>query len=288
MDRAPRIYNLSFASADNLRRALLNAEISNIFTMKGKRMNNEETRAEEALPRKSSFTEKLDNFWYHYKFHTIATIFVAVVVIIFAIQLTTRDHYDVHIMYAGGKTITHNTGENDDYSQILSSLKRVTGDYDENGESTPNFLNLFVPSEEEIAVLEEEGSLDMLYSLISSDSDSFKNTMIFSSEYYVCFISEELFLEYDKDQGSDKSGPLYPFMDMASYTDPVKEYEYASERGIYLRSTEFYKLPGIKELPEDTVVCLRVRSTVYGSSDQIEVYKNSEEVIKNILSYEIK
>ncbi len=247
-------------------------------------MDNEEIK--EPTEQKSSFGRWLENFWYHYKVHTIAVIFVLTVICIFTVQMCSRESYDIHIMYAGGKSLLHTQSEDNEYSQIVSSLGRVTEDYDENGVRSSGFLNLYIPSAAEMEVLEEEGRAEMLYSIIKSDTDTL-NTNMMLNDYYICFFSEDLFRQYDKDQNDSPDIEVFPFADIENYIPDGSDnsFEYASERGIYLRSTEFYKMPGISKLPADTVVCIRIRSTVYSSKDNIADYKNSEAVMRNILSY---
>ncbi len=228
----------------------------------------------------------LENFWYHYKIHTIAAVFTVLVIVIVAVQFTSRSSYDIHIMYAGGKAMTHTASGDDDYSKVLASLKRVTLDYDENGELQPNLHNLYIPSADEMEKLREEGRADMLTPTIQSDQKSLQTNMMLS-DHYICLFSEELFREYDKNQNDSDTDTMYPFADIRAYVGGNKadSYEYASDRGIYLRSTDFYKLPGISSLPEDTVLCIRIRSTVYSSKENIDYYKSCEEVMRNILSY---
>ena len=49
----------------------------------------------------SKLSEKLDNFWYHYKWHTIVTLFFVVVFGICIGQMASKDKVDAYIMYAG-------------------------------------------------------------------------------------------------------------------------------------------------------------------------------------------
>ena len=50
---------------------------------------------------KSGWQAWLENFWYHYKWHTIASVFVLLVVTIITVQMCTRTTYDAYIVYAG-------------------------------------------------------------------------------------------------------------------------------------------------------------------------------------------
>ena len=42
--------------------------------------------------------EKLENFWYHYKWHTITAVFVIVVGVILTLQLCTKVDFDLLFM----------------------------------------------------------------------------------------------------------------------------------------------------------------------------------------------
>ncbi len=250
-------------------------------------MENEELMNEE-LSEKSKFRLWLENFWYHYKLHTIAALFAIMVIAVFIFQICTRPVYDIYIMYAGGKPFPHNTSDNDTYSNILTSLQRVAIDYDADGEAKANFSTFYIPSKDELEQLKNDGMADALAPTIKSDTDSL-NTNMMLSEFYICLFSEELFLAKDKNQRPSDSDPVYPFADLSSYTDKDKEGSYryvdGSTRGIYLSSTDFYKMAGFCELPEDTVIAFRIRSTVYSSDRDIEYYESCEQVLRNMLSY---
>ncbi len=246
----------------------------------------EDKKNQDEIEVKSKFLIWLDNFWYHYKVQTLAVLFAVIVIAVLIAQFATRPSYDIYIMYAGGKSLIHTTDEDDDYSKILTSLGRVAVDHDEDGETTPQLQALFMPSDEELLKLQEEGRADSLISLMQTDATLFSNSMKLS-DYYICFMSEELFLEYDKNQNASDTETMYPFVALAQYTDAgmSDSYEYASERGIYLRSLGFYDMPGISSLPEDTVVCLRLRPSLYSSKANIAYYESCVDVMKNILSY---
>ncbi len=47
----------------------------------------------------STLSEKWQNFWYHYKPHTIIAIFLVAVVTFITVQSLTREKYDISIMY---------------------------------------------------------------------------------------------------------------------------------------------------------------------------------------------
>ena len=59
----------------------------------------------------TKFSEWLDNYWYHYKWHTIAVLFAIFVVVICTFQMCRRTVTDIQIMYAGNEDISMSRGE---------------------------------------------------------------------------------------------------------------------------------------------------------------------------------
>ena len=158
-----------------------------------------------------NLSEKLENFWYHYKWHTIAAFFIVLVVVICSLQMCGKATYDVYVMYAGEMPI-ENTKADSNYHTMISALKLVTDDHDEDGAASPLLKNLLVPSGKEYDALADRG----YDRLIASDMAEFEQLMVYSSEYYLCFLSEDTFREYDKPTSSG----AYPFV---SLTDLVPD-----------------------------------------------------------------
>ena len=225
-----------------------------------------------------NLSEKLENFWYHYKWHTIAAFFIVLVVVICSLQMCGKSTYDVYVMYAGEMPI-ENTKADSNYHTMISALKLVTDDHDEDGATSPLLKNLLVPSGKEYDALADRG----YDRLIASDMAEFEQLMVYSSEYYLCFLSEDTFREYDKPTSSG----AYPFVSLTDLAPEGSDARYASDRGIYLSSLDFGKLSGINELPEDTVVCLRAKLKLPGAGSSDSAYESAKATLAKILAYEI-
>lgn len=233
---------------------------------------------------KSPFVAKLENFWYHYKWHSIISAFLVVVLIICSFQMCTRTTYDVNILYAGAYKLdkTSSSGDISPYLGTVSSLKRVSRDFDENGSVDVNLLDLFVMTNEEISEFyqnEDNAGKEINEIQIRDNTETLETTLLMSN-YYVCFLSESLFLKYEELH----DGAI--FADLSPYAKTGKEYEYASERGIYIRSLDFYGMPYISSLPDDTVVCIRRLSDVsglFGGGEATESFRRAEILIREIL-----
>ena len=233
---------------------------------------------------KSPIVTKLENFWYHYKWHSIIAAFLVVVLIICSFQMCTRTTYDVHILYAGAHKLekTSSDGDLSPFLGTVSSLKRISEDFDENGSVDVNLLDLFVMTSEEISEFyndENNVGKEINEIQIRDNTDTLESTLLIGN-YYVCFLSEALFQKYEELH----NGAL--FADLSPYISEGVEYEYASERGIYIRSLDFYSMPYISELPDDTVVCIRRLSDVsglFGGGEAEESFRRAEILMREIL-----
>ena len=64
---------------------------------------------EEVKMKKGKFSLWIENFFYHYKWHTIGVAFVLIVVLICTLQMCDKTSYDMLIVYAGRKDIERTT-----------------------------------------------------------------------------------------------------------------------------------------------------------------------------------
>ena len=231
------------------------------------------------------FYEKLSNFWYHYKWHTIALIFAVFVITVCVAQCAGNTIYDIQVLYAGNHAFgrVSEDGSFSEYSSAVSSLAELTKDYDENGEVNVSFLDLYLLTSEEIAEIEKNPDSNQLsYQLLQENVSLLKNNLDMS-DYYVCFLSERLFIQYSEGESN-----LGRFAKIAEYTAEGKEYDFVSEYGIRLSSLELSDMPGFSSLDaEDTVVCIRnvsAMSAMFGKKASEEQFERGEELLRTILS----
>lgn len=225
-----------------------------------------------------SARERIENYWYHYKWHTLITLFFVVVFTICTVQMCQRDSYDVYVMYAGAGELrrTSEGGDIPAYQKALSSIARYADDYDENGSTSVSLAALFLPSDEDIAAIKAQGK-EVNYGLIYENSGILSDNML-HSDYYLCFLSEEIFLQYCAKE-------VEVFDNIGAYTATDGEYEYANEYGIYLSSLDIYNRDGIKDLPENTVVCIRKLGAVTTRFDSASkrAHENAVKLLTELL-----
>ena len=56
--------------------------------------------------KQSRFLRALDNFWYHYKWHTLIALFFAVVLIVCLVQCVSREKTDLTVSFGGAATLS--------------------------------------------------------------------------------------------------------------------------------------------------------------------------------------
>ena len=224
---------------------------------------------------------RLENFWYHYKWHTIAAIFALFVIIVCTVQCATNTKYDIQVLYAGDHVFSR-TSSDGTYPVMSSTLAGFADDYDKNGETNVTFLDLCVVNNEEYESLENAPPLTR----VQQDTTTLKQNMD-SSQYYICFLSERLFRQYS--EGENNEGR---FAKIADYAADGHEYDYVSEYGIRLSSLDIKDLPGFSGLDaENTIVCIRnvdVTSMVFRKGESQKLFENSEDMLRTILAYESK
>lgn len=240
----------------------------------------------------SPVLKKLDNFWYHYKWHTLIALFAILITVICTFQLCSKPSYDVHILYAGYYNIDRTQTEDGslpEYNTFLSSFKQVGGDFDGNGEISISLATHRVMSEAKRDELYSAGDY-VSEALVTSDRKDLYDRMLYS-EYYLCILSTEVYDDCMKKFDGDMGGRGLFFVDLSEYMPEGADVEYYGEynNAVKLNSLEFSRMAGLCNLPEDTVLCLRFRSgftSVVNDAESEENYRRSIEVLKNILSME--
>lgn len=235
--------------------------------------------------RPTTFKGKLSNFWYHHKFGTIASVLCVFIVVVIIVQLATRTKIDLNIIYAGGYNISRiqEDGMPSEYEEMLEGIKNIGEDFDENGEIKINILDYYYLTEDEMGKSEE----DLDYQRISAARKDLQS-QIQAGEACLLFLSSAIYEDLYYNMGETFSdGQL--FSNISQYVNNSKakndvEYYDETKKAIYLKSLKFSELPGFSSLPDDTVVCLRIRNenTIWENEEE---FNNSVVVLKNLLNF---
>ncbi len=227
---------------------------------KNQRNDNDKYEFQGIGERGERFSKWFENFWYHYKWHTVITAFFAVVIGICGYQILTREVPDVYIMYAGPEYITAG-----DVINMKSALKDNLKDYNEDGEKGISFLTLTCVSEEKIEQKKEEAEAESqeFYIDLNANAQNIKqfDMEIFAGESVICLLDPSLYERVGEAGGFMKMTEVFTEEELAKLKEEGVELH--DEYGIRLLSTKFGKYYGsMAELPEDTMLCVRKVSTI--------------------------
>ena len=250
--------------------------------------------AERGAMAKSPARLWLEDFIYHYKWHSIVAAVLIVIVVFSSFQMCTKPKYDVYFMYAGNTDLkmTRGGADTSEYEELFLALKRHVGDKNGDGERTLNLLNLFLPSNEMIAEIEARNDgTEVNYTLVRDNDSSFRQNIVYGN-YYICLISEHLFLEWTKDERSNPFAPITDYLPEGTKYEIGEDadgdgYILPSEYGVYLSSTPLAERAGYSLLSSDTVICFRrhLKSTSkVGGVKSEDYYKSCEEVVRLMLA----
>ena len=243
---------------------------------------------------KGRFGKWFENFWYHYKWHTIFTAFILTVVLVCTLQMCRKEEYDVHIIYAGGENVSRlRDGDISEYETLYKSFSEAVEDFDENGRIAYSLETMFMLTTEEIKAIEAElkekekngeGSYELDYATLTENNKVF-GERIQHSDSYVFLISEAVYRKYQKEATEESAALFVPIRDLAKDNSSLV---FLDDSAVYLKSTKFGELPGLCDLPDDTLITLRsvgALSTMFDKNKTNEYYENSKKVISNILNY---
>ena len=89
----------------------------------------EDLKPSESIGAPRTPREKWDNYWYHYKFQTLIGTFIAVVLVLFVVQIFTKEKYDYTVTVVSDNGLAPNT-----LDLLKAELQPFGTDVDGNGE----------------------------------------------------------------------------------------------------------------------------------------------------------
>ena len=225
----------------------------------------------------------LENFWYHYKWHSLIALFIVFTVTVCTLQMCDKEKYDVNVLYAGGHAFSRESDGADysEYQKLVSGMKSFTEDHDGDGKISVSFRDLYAPTEYELSKEEDNAFFSRAY----EDKQILVSTMM-AGDYFLCFLSPEVFESYDKVEG-DGAGVFTSFPSVLPYGASV-EYYNDKATGIKLSSLDLYSLAGFSSMPEDTVIALRNTgfSTHLNDDKNARDYDRSLKMLLEMISYD--
>lgn len=239
-------------------------------------MAEKEKMPEAKISAKGNFLKWLENYWYHYKWHTII---IGVAVIILSVclwQTSTTKKHDTVIIYAGPMCLS--TNEIIQLQEALSGI--LPSDKDNNGEKSAAMSMYQIYSEEQIKATEQE--TDATGAVITVDrtrnSSQFEeyNRYVTTGQSPVCLLDPWLYENIPEEY-------LYPLSKIFGEDIPKGAID---GYGIRLGDTDLYKDYSIvRRLPADTIICLRSPLRGLGQKVDDKKYQYEMDTFAALVTY---
>lgn len=95
-----------------------------------------EAKPSEVALKPTTPKEKWQNYWYHFKWHTIAVVFLAVVITVLTVQCANREKYDFQVVYFSYQSVLDSQ-----LDKVEEYIEKHAADIDGNGEVNVSVVN---------------------------------------------------------------------------------------------------------------------------------------------------
>ncbi len=237
------------------------------------------------IKRPTSFKAWVENYWYHYKWHTIVTVFAVILVAVLVVQLVSKEKYDILAIYSGPAQL--DGGDLEKISDAFSELL----DEDCNGDGKINAITYgeYLLSPEQQKALEDEAkkqsieeNVEYVFLYTAEHRNAAlnnTNTLVATGEAIICLMDK-----YNYDILNSNSG-FAALEDVIGYTPDFARDDYS----VYLKDTDFGKYfeSAFGILPDDTILCIRKKAEVGVSHDFDDIYNDHLDLFEKIFSFKI-
>lgn len=215
---------------------------------------------EEQLSKPSS---ALENFWYHYKWHTLIIGFFVVFFIIAIAQMTGKPSYDAHILYTGpayldGETISDILSVMEEASHAAAPVNDNPADYTKDQKLNLDFNKIVYVSEALAKQYQEDGVY--FNALTNQSSRGQFDNFIMVGEYVILLIDQSLYQE------TVDTGAFCSLEDVFGYM-PENAYDTC---GFFIGDLPIGNANGFRQLPRDTIICCRAKSYVNNFNKKVQ------------------
>ena len=213
----------------------------------------------------NQFKKKLENYWYHYKWATIITVFFGIALIICMAQCTAKDEYDMYALYAGPCYIG---------GKESAELKDAVNDYmeaDRQNVCTNSFVYVSESKREEYK--QNDAYVNVGINM-QQTSDFFD--FLYSASFNMLILDGELYSLIQKDEILT---PIADISDIGGEKSPdgycVRLYD----------TTLPQKYSLFSKMPDDTVICFRKKVLLQkaASKNHETAYDYQKSIFKKII-----
>jgi len=224
--------------------------------------------------------KKLENYWYHYKTHTLLGLLALTVCLVALVQCASAEEYDTYITYAGPCRLYDSDLEEGAMYAASVIGRDLTGD----GKVKVSFNRIFYMTEEQIRA---EFAIDPTFTVPSQEGNFEKFCREFEAgDTVIWFVDPALYAEYAR---TDDWVSMLEVLDTDTWRDLTATLPDGSfdQYSVRLLETEFGKT-FFSYLPDDTLLCMR-RSSNYtamkGQTESGEFYDRGVEAMRAIFEY---
>ncbi|MHC1694405.1 MAG: hypothetical protein AB9835_03845 [Eubacteriales bacterium] len=224
---------------------------------------------------KSDFLKKLDNIWFHYKWHIIIIGFFTVFILISLVQCVSKVTPDAELLYAGPASL-----KRDDLITLQSDFTRILDeDLNGDGKVKVDYSEYTILNEEQVKAAQANGDMmDINYQItIRKQLDNEVMTgdcviYLLDPSQYESLASSGAFMPLSQAIGYE------PSIQLDKYSIPIKE----------LAAYDYFA--GISSLPANTVIAVRNYPTLKlgeSESSEKERYDNNFKLLKKLLEFKM-
>ena len=223
----------------------------------------------------------LDNYWYHYKWHTLIAGFLIITILICSIQMLTKDDGDVYILYGGPQEFTPNATR-----EIQNAFQSIMEeDYNGDGTKLVDLVNMLLMTDEQVQQAKDnaaEQGLILYYNQQTLNENQNKFTAhLLAGEASICLLDPSWYNSI-KDNGG-----FARLQDVLGYQPEFALDDYT----VRLKDTLFAQyFSALDDYPDDTLLCIRVKSMVggfKGEKKQNIWYDNQVKMFRSIFAFDL-
>ena len=210
-----------------------------------------------------TFVQKLENYWYHYKWHTILGAFALCVILVCTVQCASRREADAMVMYAGNFVVAQEYREKS-FESIMSA------DYNGDGKKVVDVFQLV------LNIVEVDGDY-AYYDPVAQNEELQRLEIELSTGNSVIYILHP----YIYEQYKDRMRPL------SEVLDTVPDYA-VDDRGVPVSELVAYMTTTMNFYPENSILCIRYERTdnnLLTRADDPQTYANTLRFFREIVNY---
>ncbi len=177
---------------------------------------------------KQAFKKKWENYWYYYKWHTYAGIFIAILLFFFIKDMVTKEKFDATIMVVSSSYV-----DDSELSALADKAELYFPDIDQNGEVNIQISPIFIEGGEDGEPSDIQVAYAMQVKLLAEISSNRMLICIFDDGFSNLFLNQAELRELSKDFPDEPAvtGSVWQIADSQFAEDTfLPNYEKRSQR----------------------------------------------------------